>query len=565
MRMLYAGLLLAGAAVAQQSDAVLDALKAEMARTLTLSLGQLDKPYYVAYAVDDARVWTTTATLGAIITSNATSFRVPQVRLRVGDYKFDNSNFAGGGGGGARYDLGAFPLEDDVTTIRRYFWLATDSAYKGALQTIARKRSALRSVTVNEQLPDFTRAPAFNLFRTRRPLMFDHAIWEARVRKASAVFSAFPTLRTSLVEMTVIDATHRFVNSEGTQIRLPQELGSIQIRASAQAADGMIVRDFQSLYAAEVSKMNSEAELMAAAKLIGENVVKIAAAPVGENYSGPVLFEGAAAPQLLAMVLGRNLHIARKPVGGGAQTTATELEGRRGVRIMPDFFNVVDDPTAPYMGATEADDEGTPTVKVSMIEKGILKDFLRTRTPVRGYGDSNGHAMLPGLATPSNLIVTATEKTSLAEMKKKMMDLIQQRGMEFGIVIRKLDLPSSAPLDEARRQLAASGAAGSAQPIPIPLYVFKLFADGHEQMIRGVRLRGVNARSLKDILLAGDDNVVFNYMENGAAYALLSGGGNSTEVTVVSPSLLIDDLELTKMDDELPKLPIAPSPLSAGQ
>ena len=39
--------------------------------------------------------------------------------------------------------------------IRQYLWLATDSAYKGSLQTIARKRAALRSVTVNDQLPDF--------------------------------------------------------------------------------------------------------------------------------------------------------------------------------------------------------------------------------------------------------------------------------------------------------------------------------------------------------------------------------------------------------------------------
>ena len=42
----------------------------------------------------------------------------------------------------------------------------------------------------------------------------------------------------------------------------------------------------------------------------------MAAAPIGENYSGPVLFEGAAAPQLLAEVLGRNLHIGRKGVVG---------------------------------------------------------------------------------------------------------------------------------------------------------------------------------------------------------------------------------------------------------
>jgi hypothetical protein len=119
--------------------------------------------------------------------------------------------------------------------------------------------------------------------------------------------------------------------------------------------------------------------------------------------------------------------------------------------------------------------------------------------------------------------------------------------------------------DEARRLIAGGGSSGAVEPISIPLYVYKVFPDGHEQMIRGVRLRGVNARTLKDILMAGDDSVTFNYLDNGAPYALLAGGGNSSEVSVVSPSLLIDDLELSKMDEELPKLPIAPSPLSSGQ
>ncbi len=565
MKRCLISLLLAGSALAQQSDAVLDAMKAEMARSTSLSLGQLDKPYYVAYTVDEAKIWSAVATLGAMMNSDLQTVRIPQVRLRVGDYKFDNSNFSGGGGGGARYDLGSFPLEDDAVAIRRYFWLATDSAYKGALQTIARKRSALRSVTVSDQMPDFSPAPAFSLFKSRAPLTFDRKLWEDRVRKASAVFSAFPTLRVSAVELTVIDGTHRFVNTEGTVLRQPQELGSIQIRASAQAPDGMIVRDFQGFYSAKVSSMGSEADLLSATKFLAEQTVKIAAAPMGENYSGPVLFEGAAAPQLLAGVLGRNLHIARKPVGAGAQAASTELEGRRGVRIMPEFFNVVDDPTAALFGSSETDDEGMPSRKVSLVEKGVLKDFLRTRTPVRGYSDSNGHGMLPGLPTPTNLLVTATEKTPVAELRKKLIDLIQQRGLEYGIVIRKLDFPSSAPLEEARRLITSGGGTDSAQPVPLPLYIYKLFADGREQMIRGVRLRGVNARSLKDILFAGDDNVTFNYMENGAPYALLAGGGSSAEVSIVAPSLLVDDLELTRMDDELPKLPTAPSPLTAGQ
>ena len=141
-----------------------------------------------------------------------------------------------------------------------------------------------------------------------------------------------------------------------------------------------------------------------------------------------------------------------------------------------------------------------------------------------------------------------------------MIDLCQQRGLAYGVIVRKLDFPSTASLDEARKMLASGGASGSHGPVSMPLYVYRLYIDGHEELIRGVRFHGINARSLKDILAAGDDSVTFNYLENGAPFALLGLGSSSAEVSVVSPSVLVDDLELTKIDDELPRLPIAPPP-----
>jgi hypothetical protein len=278
---------------------------------------------------------------------------------------------------------------------------------------------------------------------------------------------------------------------------------------------------------------------------------------MGENYSGPILFEGVAGPQLLAQVLAHNLHISRKPTGTGAGNP-TELEGRRGVRIMPEMFDVTDDPTLPLFGHTEVDDEGVSGGPLTLVEKGILKDFLRTRTPVRGYNESNGRALLGGTPAPTNLIVKAHETSSVADLKKKMLDLCQQRGLNYAIVVRKLDFPSTAAGDEIRR-LTSGG--GGGRPVAMPLYVFKLFTDGHEEMIRGVKLRGVSARSLKDILAAGDDENRLDYLENGATFAQVGGGGYTAEVSVVAPSILIDDLELAKMEDELPKLPVASSPL----
>jgi len=188
--------------------------------------------------------------------------------------------------------------------------------------------------------------------------------------------------------------------------------------------------------------MPSEDELTKAAKTVAEQVTKIAAAPMGETYAGPVLFEGVAGPQLLAEVLGRNLHISRKLTGANGANT-TELEGRRGVRIMPEMFSVTDDPTLPLFGQTEVDDEGVSPKPMTLVEKGMLKDFFRSRTPVRGYNQSNGRALLGGTPSPTNLIVKASETSSISDLRKKMIDLCQQRGLKYAIVVKKLDFPST--------------------------------------------------------------------------------------------------------------------------
>lgn len=538
------------------ADSVYDAMQAELKRSMTLSLKQLEKPYFISYSVDDGKTWSATAAHGGLLSAHAGKFRSPAVQVRVGDYSFDNTNGGGGRGrGGASYDLAGFPLDDDPLVIRQYLWLETDSAYKGAVQAIAQKRASQGSVNVADQLPDFAAAKPFKLIQDRPPLTFDDKTWNDRVRRISALLDQFTNLRDSVVTYTAADGIHRYINSEGTEVRLVQSEGTVQIAASVQAPDGMIMRDAASFYRADATKMPTEDDLAKAARNVAEQLTKLAAAPMGDTYSGPILFEGVASAQLMAELLGRNLHMTRPATGrggaggrggrggpGGRGGAATELEGRRGSRIMPDMFNVVDDPTLPMYGHTEVDNEGVPSKPVSLVERGVLKDFLRTRLPMQGFTESNGRALLGNSPAPTNLIITTTEKSPIADLRKHVIDLCRQRSLPFGIIVRKLDFP---PVN-----------GGGQGGLAAPLYVYRLYVDGHEEMIRGVRLRNVDARSLKDILLAGDDSATLDYDEGGSA-----------DVSVVAPSVLMDDLELEKVGDTLPKLPIAPSPLlaQAGQ
>jgi predicted Zn-dependent protease len=530
------------------ADPVYDAMQAELKRSMNLSLKQLEKPYFISYAIDDGKTWTATAAHGGLLSAHVGRFRRPAVQVRVGDYNFDNMN-GGGRGRGASYDLTGFPLDDDPLVIRQYLWLETDSAYKGAVQAIAQKRAAQGSVNVADQLPDFAPAKPFTLTEDRPPISFDDKTWDDRIRRVSALFEKYTNLRDSVATYSVADGVHRYINSEGTQIRQAQSEGTVQMAAAVQSPDGMMLRDETSFYSLDATKMPSEDELAKAARNLSEQLTKLAAAPMGDAYSGPILFEGVASAQLMAELLGRNVHMTRPVTGGrggaggrggrggpaGGRGGATELEGRRGSRIMPDMFTVVDDPTLPYYGHTEVDNEGVPSKTVSLVEKGVLKDFLRTRLPMQGFTESNGHALIGNSPAPTNLIVSTTDKSPVTDMRKNLIDLCKQRSLPYGVIVRKLDFP---PVN-----------GGGQGGVAAPLYVYRIYADGHEEMIRGVRLRNVDTRSLKDILSAGDDSARLDYEEGGTA-----------DVTVIAPSVLIDDLELEKVSDTLPKLPIAPSP-----
>jgi predicted Zn-dependent protease len=500
-------------------------------------------------------------------------FRQPEVYVRVGDYKFDNTNFAGGGFGGSRYDLERFPLENSYPVLRRYLWLETDSAYKSAVEAISRKRAALRNLSQNGDLNDFAHAEPLHSVHPFHALDLNEDAWADKVRALSAVFAEYPEVKDSRIELDASAGGYVVVNSEGTEVREPENVVYLRARAIAQAADGTTLRDAVTFHALDPVRMPPDAEMRRGVAGLAKNVVALAKAPKGEDYSGPVLFEGTAGAQVFAEVLGHNLSLTRRPAGGGGRggggVEPSELDSRLGARVLPDSFEVVDDPTQkewrgrPLFGSYDVDREGVPAKALPLVQKGVLKGYLLTRQPVKGFEGSNGRARMPGnygASTPSisNLFVSSSEGVSPADLKKQLIDLIQTRNKPYGILVRKMDFPSTASLDEVRRLI--SGGQGSGHPVSMPILAYKVYPDGREELVRGLRFRGFSARSLKDILAAGNDSTVFDFMDNPAPFALIGANAYTSEACVVAPSILIDDLELHPVEEELPKLPVVAAP-----
>jgi len=560
-------------------DLILRAMKDELERSRQLRVvggGGDETPYFISYTLDDSDAFEVDASFGAVTSVSRNRFRLPNIEVRVGGYDFDNTGHVYSGlYSGSRYDTEPFALDDNYRAMRESLWLATDHAYKAAVESIARKRAALTNAAPAEKLADFSTAePVVSLAKVTRA-KFDEAAWKARIVRHSATFDAYPEVLESGVEFHFNQDTTYYLNTEGTALRYQDDGAWLFARAEGQASDGMVLRDALSTPALALAQIPPEAQVQESLKAMARNVQALLQAPLGESFTGPALFEPAAAAQLLAQLLGDNLRIPRKPVSDPNRplnVIASEFEGRTGSRVLPEWIDVVDDPTqASYQGKSlagyyEFDFEGVKSQAVPVIQKGVLKNFLTTRQPARQSAGSNGHARFPGgfgtrMAAIGNLFVKPAESTPMADLKTRLIQMCKERDKPYGLLIRKLDFPfvgSGAEIQTLQNASANSG--GSVRPVSPPILMYRVYPDGHEELVRGMRFRGLSTRSLRDILAASTETTVFDYINNGAPLARSGVGGYIALTSVISPGLLFDELEVDQLQNTLQKPALVPPP-----
>jgi len=559
------------------SDVQLRAMLDEMARAKTLQLNNLDKPYFVQYTIGDGDEVFITAALGGILGSNRGRSRSPRVDVRVGGYQFDNTNsifssFA---------RLGGIPLDDDYLAFRDALWLASDVAYKSATEQITRKRNALREIAEPDQTPDFAPAKPVVVLDDPPHFNIDQHKWEETLRRVSGRFAASPLVTQSFVRFRAISSTYRLVNTEGTVVRIPQELSDVAIRAEALAPDGSRVWDYQTAVGLRVQDLPAPQELETMAASVATELDNLVKAPIAEDYSGPVLFEQEAAAQMMASTLTDAIRLQRKPIAPpGSNNPGTTLESvwstKMGSKVLPEWLSVIDDPSKEQfhgkvlVGAYKIDDEGVPAQRVVLVQNGVLKGFLSSREPVKTIDASNGHGRLPGAfgseeAVASNLFVEASSTVKEKEMKAKLLERVKTAGLKYGILIRRLDFPSTAGASELQSMGRQMQKGGYSRSLNSPLLAYRVYLDGHEELVRGLRFKDFSAKDLRDISLASDQPFAFAYVSNGSSFNHTDSGSSATTISVIAPSLLFDSLDMAQADSEPGKLPAVSAPALLAQ
>ena len=576
-------------------DHTLDSMRDEMARSrdrlaIPIEAGSPPvKPYYIEYRLLDLDERTITAEFGALISSTSTRNRLMSVDVRVGNYQVDSSNFIGSEGfSGFLGSTGEVGIDRDYDSLREDLWLATDQAYKEALENLSKKQAFLNRLANAPTIADFSQeTPTTDVEPLETP-DWTTRNWEAEAKAASAALRAFPQIYGSRVTYRLIFTTTYLMTSEGTVMRVNRSLAAIEASMTSESGDGTGVHNFYATYANTAGELPAADAVRDALVKAGQDLVTLQAAPPMPDYEGPILFDATASGSLLAQMLGPSLSGARGPVSmvpefdqmmerlGGT----SDWTGRPGTRVLPTSVTLVDDPTAKQwngqelVGAYDVDDEGVKAQKVTVVDDGILRQLLMSRRPGPDFEHSNGHGRSTFLADPrpmlSNLFFMSDDTSAPAALKQKFLDACKQDGQSWCIEVRRMDNPVLAigEQDDMSDVLAVA-AAGVATGDRLPLEVYRVYvADGHEELVRGARLAGLTIKTLRNLEGIGSDPALFSFAQNqvegfgGTALAAFGSADGGVPSAVVAPSLLFDDVEVHGPRGEPERLPlVTPPPL----
>jgi predicted Zn-dependent protease len=521
----------AAAHAAAKGDALFEALLAELDRSKAqLKMDQVQAPYYIEYRVNDVDDFNAEAAFGALRESQRSHLRVLRVVVRIGDYKQDS--FYGQGMGTASI----LPLDDDAIALRRQIWLLTDEAYKSAADAYAEKLSALKQFTPDPNpVDDFAPAPVVSFVGPTVTLKVDEAAWNKTLEDVSNLYREYPDVQSVTASARFSSINEYFVNSEGTIVREGKSTATVTLDGATQAADGMRLNRTPFWTEERAEELPTHDALLKETKQMLDTLMALRKAPiVDESYRGPVLFAPDAADDVFAGLIGGNVLGRKPPLGRPNRTTGTFATSYK-TRVLPKFVSVVDDPTMHQfggknlVGSYDVDDEGVKAQAVTLIDAGMLQNYLVGRQPIRDFPASNGHGRAgPGTgAQPAvgTLILKSSEPESPEELKKKIMQMASEDNKPYAYRVDTLGPGNS------------------------PRLLYRVYAsDGHEELVRGAVFNELDVRALRnDLIAVGNDPLVSNRM-----------GGVAQ--TIICPSLLFDELEVKRADTSKEKLPEYPAP-----
>ncbi len=552
--------LLAPATISQKATSaasksvVMTALQEELQRAQKILKQKGDPPpYLISYQVTDSQEIALTAQYGALQNSDDSSrIRLLDVDVRVGDYQLDNTHRTGGGGGYYGGGGGAMPIssEDDLDAVKSSIWIVTDQKYKSAQERLIQiKANQAVKVEEEDKSADLSReTPQVAMQPTPSLGKIERGAWEKNLKAWSALFNKYPEILSSNVSFNANAITKYLVNSEGTAIQHGNTRARLTLYARTKAEDGMELYRAETFDAFTPDKLPGNEVVVATIERMAKDLLDLRKAPVVEPFTGPAILSGRASGVFFHEIFGHRIEGHRQKEEDSGQTFTKQVNKP----ILPDFISVYDDPTLKQLvntdlnGYYQFDDEGVKAQRVPVVENGILKNFLMSRSPIKGFPNSNGHGRKqPGMRAvgrQGNLVVQVSKTVSEAKLRELLIAECKKQDKPFGLIFKDI----------------SGGFTTTGRSTPqafqvTPVMVYRVYADGRpDELVRGVDLIGTPLTSFSKIVAASDTTEVFN--------GVCGAESGWVPVSAVSPSILTTQIEVQKKPKSNERLPILPPP-----
>jgi len=540
-------------ALAEDSPApILEALELELKRSMDLLGAEPVPPYYLAYEVTEVDSRSVSSSFGLTRRRREERRRFLDVDLRVGEYSLDNTHPVRGDRSGSRptdrFSFVEVPLDDDVDSIRAVLWRATDARYKRSLEQLTAVRTNVQvKVEETDASPDFS--PSDPVRFVEGPTEFDPSLdeWQERVNSYATLFASHGDFYQAAASFRAVRQTHWFVSSDGSRLQTTRTAHRLDINALTKADDGMELPRYETFFWYSADESPTDDQILARVGEMTADLQALRVAPVVDPYTGPALLSGRAAGVFFHEVFGHRIEGHRQKREDEGQTFKSKV----GERILPPGFAVVFDPTRSRLGEVDLagyyrfDNEGVAARPVEVIEDGVFRHFLMSRSPIEGESRSNGHGRRqPGyavVARQSNLIVEVDQPVPHTTLKQQLIDRVKAEGKPFGLFFKDIQ----------------GGFTQTGRRIPnafnvIPILVYRIFPDGREELVRGVDLIGTPLTAFSKVIAADDRVEVFN-----GTCGAESGG---VPVSAASPGLLIEQMEVQRKEKSQERPPLLPPP-----
>lgn len=504
------------------------AMQDEMARTKKeLRVKGSAKPFFIAYKLIEQNSQSFKASFGAPYASDPqpkTSLRA-LVYLYSGDAKDNSSGFYND----AYYyfPVKTFQVPSSYEGIRRALWNGTDLFYARDAATYEKKMAYKRQKNITDGLPDFTKAPQ-GVFVEEIPAFEGAGAQEYQkvADELSALGKQLPYAELFLVSLNLGRQDFYFLDSEGDFYQYSLPTASLRLRVNLRTREGYKETLTQRI-ALESGKPLDRADLLQKTQAFAARAEQMYHAKKAEPYLGPVLLEPEAAGGFFNQLFVRGARYSKPLLFEQSETdpTAGQFKDKLGMRVMSHLFDVYDRPRLrqyqgqPLAAFMPVDDEGVPAQDLQLVQSGKLTALPSTRSPIPGQKQSNGRARMTEWMLPraglTQVFFEPKNPSAPAEMENKLLKRCRELELEYCYIF-----PRFPSIRDGQGELN---------------FAERIYtSDGRKEPVYGLRLEGVTARSLRDVLAAGDD----------AQASYFTDPETDMVVSVVAPSVIVDELEI---------------------